>query len=76
MSITAAWMEEIRESLNSHDVDRIVANFDENDEFFMAAGPEPHGERFVGRKAIGEVLRQRFSTVPDIPIGGCKNVDV
>ena len=33
MSITAAWMEEIRESLNSHDVDRIVANFDENGEF-------------------------------------------
>ena len=66
MSITAAWMEEIRESLNSHDVDRIVANFDENGEFFMAAGPEPHEERFVGRKVIGEVLQQRFSAVPDI----------
>ena len=66
MSITAAWMEEIRESLNSHDVDRIVANFDENGEFFMAAGPEPHEERFVGRKVIGEVLQQRFSAAPDI----------
>ena len=66
MSITAAWMEEIRESLNSHDVDRIVANFDENGEFFMAAGPEPHEKIFVGRKVIGEVRWQRFSAVPDI----------
>ena len=66
MSITMARMEEILESFNSHDVDRIVANFDENGEFLMAAGPEPYGERFVGRKAIGEALRQRFSAVPDI----------
>ena len=49
MSITMARMEEILESFNSHDVDRIVANFDESGEFLMAAGPEPHGERFVGR---------------------------
>ena len=63
MSITMARMEEILESFNSHDVDRIVANFDESGEFLMAAGPEPHGERFVGRKAIGEVLRQRFRQV-------------
>ena len=66
MSLTMARMEEILESFNSHDVDRIVANFDESGEFLMAAGPEPYGERFVGREAIGEVLRQRFSAVPDI----------
>ena len=66
MSIWMARMEEILGSFNSHDVDRIVANFDENGEFFMAAGPEPHEERFVGRKVIGEVLQQRFSAVPDI----------
>ena len=66
MSITMVQMEEILESFNAHDVDRIVAKFDENGEFLMAAGPEPHGERFVVRKAIGEVLRQRFSSVPDI----------
>ena len=63
MSITMARMEEILESFNAHDVDFIVANFDENGEFLMAAGPEPHGERFVGRQAIGEVLRQRFSAI-------------
>ena len=72
MSITMARIEEILESFNAHDVDRIVANFDENGEFLMAAGPEPHGERFVGRKAISEVLRQRFSAVPDIRWVGVK----
>ena len=66
MSITIAGMEEILESFNADDVDRIVANFDENCEFLMAAGPEPYGERFVGGEAISEVLRQRFSAVPDI----------
>ena len=30
MSVTMAWMEEILESFNAHNVDRIVANFDEN----------------------------------------------
>ena len=66
MSITMARMEEILESFNAHDVDRIVANFDESGEFLMAVGSEPYGERFVGKKVISEVLRQRFSTVPDI----------
>ena len=66
MSITTARMEEILESFNAHDVDLIVANFDENGEFLMAAGPELYGERFVGREAISEVLRQRFLAVPDI----------
>ena len=61
-----ARMEEILESFNSHDIDRIVANFDESGEFLMAAGPEPYGGRFVGRRAISEVLRQRFSAVPDV----------
>ena len=66
MSITMARMEEILESFNAHGVDRIVGNFDENSEFLMAAGPELYGERFVGREAISEVLRQRFSAAPDI----------
>ena len=66
MSIWMVRMEEILGSFNSHDVDRIVANFDENGEFFMAAGSEPHEKRFVGRKVIGEVRWQRFSAVPDI----------
>jgi ketosteroid isomerase-like protein len=66
MSITMVRMEGILESFNSHDVECIVANFDENGEFLMAAGPEPYGERFVGRKAIGEAFRQRFSAIPDI----------
>ena len=66
MSITMARMEEMLESFNAHDADRILPKFGENGEFLMAAGPEPHGERFVGRKATSEVLRQRFSAVPDI----------
>ena len=64
MSITMARMDDILESFHSHDVDRIVANFDENGEFLMATGPEPHGERFVGREAISDVLRQRFQQSP------------
>ena len=66
MSITMARMEEILESFNAHGVDRIVGNFGENGEFLMVAGPELYGERFVGREAISEVLRQRFLEVPDI----------
>ena len=52
MGVTMTQMEEILESFNSHDIDRIVANFHERGEFLMALGPEPHGECFVGREAI------------------------
>ena len=36
----------------------------------MAAGPEPHGERFVGREAIGEVLRQCQTSAGWVPKPG------
>ena len=72
MSISMEQMEEVLESFNDHNVERIVSYFEEEGEFLMAAGPEPHGERFVGREAIGEVLRQRFAAVPDIRWAGVK----
>ena len=72
MSISMEQMEEVLESFSDHNVERIVSHFEEEGEFLMAAGPEPHGERFVGREAIGEVLRQRFAAVPDIRWAGVK----
>ena len=72
MSISMEQMEEILESFNDHNVERIVSYFDEEGEFLTAAGSEPHGERFVGREAIGEVLQQRFAAVPDICWVGTK----
>ena len=72
MSISMEQMKEILESFNDHNVERIVSHFEEEGEFLTAAGSEPHGERFVGREAIGEVLRQRFTVVPDIRWAGVK----
>ena len=65
MSITMARMEEILASFNSHDAVHIFPSFDESGEFLMAVGPEAHGERSLGREAIGKALRKRLSAVPD-----------
>ena len=65
MGISMEQMEEILEYFNDHNIERIVSHFDKEGEFLTAAGSEPHGERFVGREGIGEVLRQRFAAVPD-----------
>ena len=67
MGISMEQMEEILESFNDHNIESIVSYFDKEGEFLTAAGSEPHGERFVGREGIGEVLRRCLTPAGRMP---------
>ena len=59
-------LNQILSAFNDHDLDGIMEWFAEDSEFLLAKGTEPHGERFVGKAAIREILGTRFQSMPDI----------
>ena len=66
MGITLKRMGEILSAFKNKDLEAIVESFDEDGEFFLAAGTHPYGECFKGRNAIRTALAERFAAVPDI----------
>ncbi len=58
-------LDAIMAAFNSHDLDRIMAFFDEDSAFETSAGPDPWGKRVTGKAAIREDLASRFKQVPD-----------
>ena len=58
MTITAAF--------DGHDLDGILSHFADDAVFEGPRGPEPRGQRFVGREAIRNAFAGRFSGIPDI----------
>lgn len=66
MAVTEALVMEIEAAFNSRDVDRIVALFTEDGVFCTARGPGKKGIELVGKPAIAQFLRDRFSYIPDM----------
>ena len=66
MSVSMDQLNQILTAFNDHDLDGIMEWFAEDSEFLLAKGTEPHGERFVGKPAIREILGMRFKSMPDI----------
>ena len=66
MSVSMDQLNQILNAFNDHDLDGIMEWFAEDSEFLLAKGTEPHGERFVGKPAIREILGMRFKSMPDI----------
>jgi steroid delta-isomerase-like uncharacterized protein len=56
-------------AFNRHDLDDIMAFFSDDCTFDMPRGPEPFGQRFVGRRAVREGLGNRFKGIPDVHYG-------
>jgi ketosteroid isomerase-like protein len=63
---TLALLDELLTAFNAKNVNKIVSHFSAEGAFLLAAGPEPHGTRFIGRDAIATALTGRFAAVPDI----------
>ncbi len=57
-SITAAFDE--------HDLDRILVHFADDAIFESPRGPDPWGQRHVGKAAIRGAFAGRFSGIPDV----------
>ena len=59
-------IEAIAAAFDRHDLDSIMAHFADDAIFESPRGPEPWGERFIGRDAVREAFAGRFAGIPDI----------
>ncbi len=64
MSIEA--LDAIMDAFNAHDLDAIMAFFSEDCTFDTSRGPDPWGQRLVGKQAVRDGLAARFSGIPDV----------
>lgn len=69
MEVTTETLKEILDAFNRHDLDAIMSYFAENCTFDFPRGPEPWGERFVGKPGVRAGLARRFEGLPDVHYG-------
>ena len=69
MEITVNTLKEILEAFNRHDLDAIMEFFSDDCSFDFPRGPEPWGQRFVGKAQVRDGLAARFKGIPDVHYG-------
>jgi ketosteroid isomerase-like protein len=53
------------DAFNRHDLDALMAHMTEDCIFDASAGSEQHGQRYVGRDAVGGGFAEVFANFPD-----------
>src|SRR5689334_19902470 len=66
---SADTLKAILNAFNDHDLDAIMRFFADECTFDMPRGPEPWGDRFVGKGAVRQALATRFHGLPDVHYG-------
>ena len=56
-------------AFNAHDLDAIMGYFADDCSLDMPRGPEPWGQRFMGKEAVRAALATRFEGLPDVHYG-------
>lgn len=69
MTITTATLKAVLDAFNRHDLDAIMEYFSDDCTFDFPRGPEPYGQRFVGKAQVREGLASRFKGIPDVHYG-------
>jgi ketosteroid isomerase-like protein len=60
-------------AFNAHDLDAVISFFADDCELMMPRGPDPWGQRYVGKAAVREGLATRFEGIPDVHYGDVHN---
>ena len=68
-SISTETPKAILDAFNAHDLDAIMEFFADDCSLDMPRGPEPWGQRFVGKAAVRQGLATRFNGLPDVHYG-------
>ena len=68
-TITAETLKQVLDTFNRHDLDAIMEFFSEDCSFDFPRGPEPWGQRFIGKAQVREGLAARFKGIPDVHYG-------
>jgi steroid delta-isomerase-like uncharacterized protein len=69
MTVTVQTMKQVLDAFNRHDLDAIMEFFSEDCSFDFPRGPEPWGQRFIGKAQVREALAGRFKGIPDVHYG-------
>jgi ketosteroid isomerase-like protein len=69
MTVTVDTLKQILEAFNRHDLDAIMEFFSNDCSFDFPRGPEPWGQRFIGKEQVREALAGRFKGIPDVHYG-------
>ena len=64
----------ITTAFDEHDLERILSHFADDAVFESPRGPDPWGQRFVGKDAIRAAFAGRFSGIPDVRYGNDAHV--
>lgn len=63
---TVEQLRAVTAAFDSHDLDSILLHFADDAVFESPRGPEPWGQRFVGKEQIRSAFAGRFSGIPDV----------
>jgi len=69
MTATTDTLKKILDAFNRHDLDAIMEFFSDDCSFDFPRGPEPWGQRFIGKSQVREALAGRFKGIPDVHYG-------
>jgi steroid delta-isomerase-like uncharacterized protein len=69
MPVTINTLKELLNAFNRHDLDAIMDYFSDDCSFDFPRGPEPWGQRFIGKTQVREALAARFKGIPDVHYG-------
>jgi len=65
-AISAETLKAITNAFNAHALDAIMEFFSDDCSLDMPRGPEPWGQRFVGKAEVRDALTARFKGLPDV----------
>jgi ketosteroid isomerase-like protein len=68
-----ALLEQLLDAFNRHDLEVIMSYFADDATLDMPRGPDPWGQRWIGKEQVREGLRSRFSGLPDIHYGDAQH---
>lgn len=69
MNMTVDTLKQVLDAFNRHDLDAIMGYFSEDCSFDFPGGPQPWGQRFIGKAQVREGLAGRFKGIPDVHYG-------
>jgi len=67
--VTVETLKQFLAAFNAHDLDAVMSFFADDCELMMPRGPDPWGQRYVGKAEVRKGLATRFEGIPDVHYG-------
>jgi ketosteroid isomerase-like protein len=67
--VTVETLKQFLLAFNAHDLDAVMSFLADDCELMMPRGPDPWGQRYVGKAEVRKGLATRFEGIPDVHYG-------